>query len=192
MTMPLMQMNCLEPEIQEVMPRPPQQLVQPVLGTIHILRKCQKMSKRSKKVQKGPKRSKKVQKGSAVRKYLWPLWDSRNCILFPNCSDRLQEKNVFAIFLRSLEQLLRVKGQNNFSNTYYFNLVQFKCIGTRIYVPIWSNNLDVVSWRNKFEKNFGSEKGYPWKAFLCDFKTQCNVCGRPGKARNSHSLVLWW
>ena len=121
--------------------------------------------------------SKKVQKGSAVRKYLWPLWDSRNCILFPNCSDRLQEKNVFAIFLRSLEQLLRVKGQNNFSNTYYFNLVQFKCIGTRIYVPIWSNNLDVVSWRNKFEKNFGSEKGYPWKAFLCDFKTQCNVCG---------------
>ena len=55
MTMPLMQMNCLEPEIQEVMPRPPQQLVQPVLGTVHILRKCQKMSKRSKKVQKSPK-----------------------------------------------------------------------------------------------------------------------------------------
>ena len=55
MTMPLMQMNCLEPEIQEVMPRPPQQLVQPVLGTIHILHKCQKMSKRSKKVLKSPK-----------------------------------------------------------------------------------------------------------------------------------------
>ena len=124
---------------------------------------------------KGSKRSKKE---NAVRKYLWPLWDRRNCILFPKIFWML-EKNVFATFFKITRTIYWNSERSNriflwlsYGGLYSSNTLE----QVHTYLPIGSNNWVVITCRNKFEKKLWS-----WKAFLCDFKTQCNVCGMPGK-----------